>query len=180
MTRIQQHWQAVLATFFPRRKGGRLWPCTTRTRRTAHGYCDMERRIVEIGFDAGDDDKLNVLLIYEIAHAVAPPGHGKNRQRRIVRATAVSRNLGRYRLAELLEAEIDNYRDRGEPLAVGYQENVRTASFGGRQGIPTPGNRFQRCPQGSPAGSDDQTGAGAAGRSARRLLVLEQAYPLGF
>jgi len=102
MTRLKQHWQAILATFFPTWKAGKQWRCTTQTRRTAQGHC-IEWRIIEIGVVSKDDDKLDLLLIHEIAHAVASLGHGKTWQRRIACAAVVSRRLGRHRLAELLD-----------------------------------------------------------------------------
>lgn len=67
-----------------------------------------------------DDDPLDLLLIHEIAHAVASSGYGKTWQRGIALAAATARKLGRSKLVELLDTEIINYRDRGEPLAVAY------------------------------------------------------------
>jgi hypothetical protein len=73
-----------------------------------------------------DDDDLDLLLIHEVAHAVASPGHGKTWQRRIALAAATARKLGRTRLAELLDEEIVNYQERGEPLTVAY-DSVQNA-----------------------------------------------------
>ena len=112
MTRLQQHWRATLATFFPAWKAGKQWCCTTQTRRTAHGYCDIERRIVEIGLVFADDDELDRLLIHEISHATAPGGHGKTWQHRMLCAAAKARKLGRNRLAELLEEEVKEQAGR--------------------------------------------------------------------
>ena len=121
-TRLQRHWRAVLAVYFPRWKAGRSWRCTSRTRRTAHGHCDCERRLVEIGVTSEDDDALDLFLIHEVAHAVASLGHGVTWRRRIACAAATARKVGRARLAELLDEEIANYRDRGEPVSVAYGE----------------------------------------------------------
>ena len=92
MRRLQQHWKAIVAGFFPRWRAASRWRCTTQTRRTAHGHCDLERHVVEIGIVSQDDDALDLLLIHEIAHAVA----------------------------SAVDTEIVNYRERGEPLAVAY------------------------------------------------------------
>jgi hypothetical protein len=121
--RLQPHWKAVLATFFPRWKAGAEWRCTNRgSRGQAHGHCDVERHIIEILFVSEDDDALDMLLIHEISHAVASLGHGKTWQRRLALATATARKLGRTRLAELLDAEINNYRNHGEGLPEIYAE----------------------------------------------------------
>jgi hypothetical protein len=93
---------------------------------TAHGHCDDERKVVQIGLTSDDDDALDALLIHEISHAVASPCHGETWQRRLALAADVARKIGRHRLAELLEAEIVNYREKAEPLAVAYDE-VRDA-----------------------------------------------------
>lgn len=127
MTRLQQHWKAVLATFFPKWKAGAGWRCTNRGNRgQAHGHCDVEKRLIEILLVSEDDDALDMLLIHEISHAVASLGHGKTWQRRLALAAAKARKLGRTRLAELLDEEIDNYRNRGEGLPEIYAE-VRNA-----------------------------------------------------
>lgn len=129
MTRLQQHWKAVLTSFFPRWRAASEWRCTTRTCRTGHGYCDIDRRVIEIGVVSEDDDALDLLLIHEIAHAVAPGFHGKTWQRRMALAADTARKLGRPRLAELLDTEIATYRDGAEPLAVAYGE-VENALLG--------------------------------------------------
>jgi hypothetical protein len=69
-----------------------------------------------------DDDELDQLLIHEIAHAVASLGHDKRWLHRLARAATTARNLGRTRLAELLDEEIVNYQEKGETLSVAYQE----------------------------------------------------------
>jgi hypothetical protein len=126
MTRLQLHFRAVLASFFPRWRAGGRWRCTTLIRSAAHGRCDGKRKVIEIGLVSDDDDALDLLLIHEISHAVASPGHGRTWQRRIFLAADVARRVGRPRLAELLEAEVVHYREKAEPLAVAYQE-VRDA-----------------------------------------------------
>jgi hypothetical protein len=82
--------------------------------------------LIEILFVSEDDDALDMLLIHEISHAVASLGHGKTWQRRLALAAATARKLGRVRLAELLDTEIDNYQNRGEGLPEIYAE-VRDA-----------------------------------------------------
>lgn len=119
----------VLATFFPRWKAGAGWRCTNRgSRGQTHGHCDVERRIIAILFVSEDDDALDMLLIHEISHVIASLGYGKTWQRRLALVAATARKLGRTKLAELLDAEIDNYRNRSEGLADIYSE-VQDALF---------------------------------------------------
>ena len=86
----------------------------------------MEKRLIEILFVSEDDDDLDMLFIHEISHAVASLGHGKTWHAGLRLAAATARKLGRTRLAELLDEEIDNYRNRGEGLPHIYAE-VRDA-----------------------------------------------------
>lgn len=122
MTRLQRHWQAVLATFFPTWKAGKQWRCTPQTRRTAHGYCNLERRVVEMGLVSSDDDELDKLLIHEICHATASVGHVKKWQNRMSHAAAKARKLGRHRLAQLLDEEVRNYQESALTMDHAYQQ----------------------------------------------------------
>lgn len=126
MNRLQLHFRAVLTTFYPRWRTSSQWCCTSHTRSTAHGKCDEERKVIEIGIVSDDDDALDLLLIHEVSHAVASPGHGKTWQRRIAQAASVARRVRRLRLAELLDEEIVHYQEQAEPLTVAYAE-VRDA-----------------------------------------------------
>ncbi len=120
MTRLQQRWLAVLADYFPRWRAGRAWRCISRTRRTGRGYCDAARRAVEVCEAPADDDALDLLLIHEIAHATASPGHGVVWQRRLALAAAKARGLGRPALADLLASETADYRENAEPPGAAY------------------------------------------------------------
>jgi hypothetical protein len=122
VTRLQQHWRGILATFFPTWEAERKWRCTTQTRRTNHGYCDMDRRIIEIGNVSADDDNLDALLIHEICHATASVGHAKKWQHRMSRAAAKARKVGRNTLANLLDEQVKGYQDSSFTMAHIYQE----------------------------------------------------------
>jgi hypothetical protein len=122
MTRLQQHWQSILDSFFPTWKAGKQWRCTTKTRRTAHGYCNTDRRVIEIGLVASDDDELDRLLIHEISHATVPGGHTKKWQHRMSRAAVKARKLARHRLAQLLDEEVKNYQESAFTMAHAYQQ----------------------------------------------------------
>ena len=100
------------------------WRCTSRgSRGQVHGHCDVEERLIEILFVSEDDDALDMLLIHEISHAVASLGHGKTwKHAGSPSAAATAGKLGRTRLAELLDQEIDNYRNRGGGIAQIYAE----------------------------------------------------------
>ena len=142
---------------------------TGATEAQAHGHCDVERRLIEILFVSEDDDALDMLLIHDISHAVASLGHGKTWHPLLALAAATARKLGRVRLAELLDTEIDNYQNRGEGLPEIYAEvrmpcsttrtsrSRRSSMVGagvwpacrrGQQGVPWPADGVRAGPEG--------------------------------
>ena len=109
---ITKHLREVKALFFPRWDRQNLWRVNTRSRRTGHGYCDQERRVVEIMDPAPDEpDERDMLLIHEVCHAVTRGSHGNEWQSRMKRAAERAEELGRDRLAKLLCTEVMNSQE---------------------------------------------------------------------
>jgi hypothetical protein len=77
---ITKHFRKVKALFFPRWDRQHLWRISTHSRRTGHGYCDQERRVIEIMILSNEPDKRDMLLIHEVCHAVTRGSHGKEWQ----------------------------------------------------------------------------------------------------
>ena len=118
---LRNHFLEIKHLFFPRWDRDDRWRISTRSRRTVHGYCDAERRVVEIVIQHADPDKGDNLLIHEICHAVAKGGHGKVWQRRMEKAARRADELGRDVLAKLLRQEIVNYQEFAESREEAYQ-----------------------------------------------------------
>ena len=118
---IRRYFLEIKHQFFPRWDRHNLWRISTRLRRTVHGYCDAERRVIEIVIQHADPDKSDCLLIHEICHAVAKGGHGKVWQRRLEKAARRADELGRDGLAKLLRQEIVNYQEFAEGREQAYQ-----------------------------------------------------------
>lgn len=72
----KKRFESVKAQFFPHRDRKKRWCISTRSKRNVAGYCDTERRVIEILIDPSDLDEWDKLLIHEICHTVASEGHG--------------------------------------------------------------------------------------------------------
>lgn len=118
---MKKHFLEIKQLFFPRWDRANLWRVSTRSKRKVLGYCDRERRVIEIVAQHADRDERDWLLIHEICHAVADGGHGKVWQKRMDNAAQRAHELGRHRLAELLRQEIVCYRTATEGVEQAYQ-----------------------------------------------------------
>ncbi len=118
---IRKHFLEIKRQFFPRWDRDDRWRISTRSRRTVHGYCDAERRVIEIVIQHADPNKGDCLLIHEMCHAVAKGGHGKVWQRRLEKAARIADELGRDVLAKLLRQEIVNYQEFADGREEAYQ-----------------------------------------------------------
>ncbi len=76
-----------------------------------------------------------MLLIHEIAHAVAKGGHGKNWQARMEQAAITAERLGRTGLAGLLRKEIAGYNDPLAQVTTGRVYNEITDAVIGNPGV---------------------------------------------
>jgi hypothetical protein len=117
---IRQHFLVIKRQFFPRWDRDNRWRVSTRSKRRVHGYCDTERRVIEIVFQFSDPDERDKILIHETCHAVADVGHGKKWQDRIEIAAKRADELGRHRLAQILRQEIADYQDGWRPVDEAY------------------------------------------------------------
>lgn len=119
MPSLDQLFAEIRSVYFPRWRDGNRWRVTADTRSDEtceDGYCDDVARVISIASPRrGDGETATVLLIHEIAHAVAGPGHGKRFRTRLRTAEQRARASNDDRVSELLADEIRVYED---PLSV--------------------------------------------------------------
>ena len=118
---LHRHFKELKRLFFPRWDRQNLWRISTKSKRKVHGFCDVDRRVIQIVVQHADQDEQDKLLIHEICHAVAAGGHGKVWQGRMEKAARRADELGRKRLAEMLRQEIVEYQESAVGVAEGYQ-----------------------------------------------------------
>ena len=112
MTRnVEAEFQRVRRTFFPRWDRQKLWRVkTVRDLDGAQGKCDQRTKTIKIlGGITGLN--LTVLLIHEIAHAVANVYHEEAWQARMRVAADKADHLGKTDLALLLRKQVADYAD---------------------------------------------------------------------
>jgi hypothetical protein len=120
---LRAAWLTVRRDYFPRWDRAGEWRLTLGTPGRCQGRCDDERRRVRIGARHDDPAERDALLIHEICHAVADPGHAGKWLRRMRRAAEHAEALGNRRLAEVLLAEVRDYENAPrETVAYGYQQ----------------------------------------------------------
>jgi len=113
MGSIEEEFEWVRRTFFPRWDKKREWNLVLLDEGYgAAGRCDWHDRTIKI-FDneKPTGDPLTVLLIHEIAHAVARSGHFKMWTNRMELAARLAERLGKSELARLLRADAHGYLD---------------------------------------------------------------------
>jgi SprT-like family protein len=112
-TQLNTHFARIVRDYFPRWTAGRRWRVTNTSRRTVQGYCDRERRVIELCEPDSDTDAFDRLLIHEICHAITSGFHGQPWQRRMTIAASRAEQLNRPVLADLLRQDTQGYIDGG-------------------------------------------------------------------
>ncbi len=108
---LKANFERIKRVYFPRWSAGEHWRVKCGSARNVHGRCDIKTRTVEIALLCDDTDKADALMIHEICHAVASPGHGKIWKARLESAAIKAEQLGRPALAGILGSEIELYDD---------------------------------------------------------------------
>jgi hypothetical protein len=104
---LEQLFEQVRRVYFPRWRRGKSWSVRFGTppgRSRDSGYCDSETRTIWI---AVDDEKVELVIIHEITHAIVPGhGHGVRFQRRMQKAADDAEAQGNAALAAALRHEV--------------------------------------------------------------------------
>ena len=76
MNALEKRFEQIRKDFFPRWDKGNVWQIKLDTSLPGHGRCDKKEKTIVIQRVTDDNDKMDSLLIHEIAHAVTTDGHG--------------------------------------------------------------------------------------------------------
>jgi hypothetical protein len=106
-------WIAVRRQLFPRWDRPGKWRIRlSKNIGEAQGYCDKERKRVILSSVPEDSDERDLIIIHEICHALSRSnGHGSTWQGRMVKTRERVKQIGRARLVELLDYEVQGYDD---------------------------------------------------------------------
>jgi hypothetical protein len=112
--RLQEAYEYIRENFFQRWYRNKQWVVRLIPRLPAHGKCNDKKKEIQLQCVSDDEDSLHVLLIHEICHAFGS-GHGKKWFARMLRAADDAKNMGRNKLAGMLEEEVDEYKKSNLP-----------------------------------------------------------------
>jgi hypothetical protein len=75
----------------------------------SQGLSDDETKTIQLQYVPEDEDNFHLLLIHEMCHAVTINGHTKRWLKRMSRAAQRAKQIGRHRLEQMLQKEVDQY-----------------------------------------------------------------------
>lgn len=107
---LSQRFNSVKKLFFPQWDRAGCWKVSSRNN-LSHGFCDRERKLICINYELSDDDSNDALMIHEICHAIASPGHGSTWKKRMERAAAKAVSINRPLLAETIRNDVSGYSE---------------------------------------------------------------------
>jgi hypothetical protein len=119
-----KEFQYVKETFFPTWDKQGLWRLElAEDLNGATAYCKTEPKTIEVLKSVGFD-KLRVILIHEISHAVTSCGHGKPWLSRMEKAAQKAERLGMNDLAQQIRSGLDWYGEAPHYRQVIYTQIV--------------------------------------------------------
>lgn len=100
----------VCKTFFPRWNRRNNWKIVYDPTLSAHGLCDIEKKIISIKFCPNGDEFL-LLLIHEICHT-HNSRHNKKWYCRMLEKAEIAKKIGKRDLAERLHSQVEQYKSQ--------------------------------------------------------------------
>ena len=105
--RLTEVFDFVRRAFFPRWDKKNQWVIRELSSLPSEGRCDNDKKTIFVKYVPEEDDRLYELLIHEICHAVASPGHGKKFLVRMAKAATTAQMLGYGELSRMLNTDIE-------------------------------------------------------------------------
>ena len=113
--RLEEAFQYVLETFFPKWRKGTYWTVEEDPTLTYYGRCDDSSRKILVQSTPEEDDRLHLILIHEICHAITREPHTKKWRDRFEQAGNTAMEIGRQELANLIYDEVRRSSENVKP-----------------------------------------------------------------
>ena len=113
--RLREAFLFVRKTFFPRWDKKNQWVVKELDSLPSQGKCDLDKKAILVRSVPEKDHELYWLLIHEICHTVASPGHAKKWCNRMGKAADTAQELGYTELSKMLNAEVEEIK-QGLPV----------------------------------------------------------------
>ena len=102
----------VRKTFFPRWDKDNQWVIAVNENiLESCGVCNNDTKTIYLKYVQEDRDKLYLLLIHEICHAIVGPGHNKKLYSRIRKSAELAKHIGQASLSEEIKDNVGKYED---------------------------------------------------------------------
>lgn len=105
----------VRKTFFPKWRKGSNWAVKEDSGLLYYGRCDDSSRTILVQSTPEDDDRLHLILIHEICHAITKEPHTKKWRDRFKQAGDTAKKIGRQELANLIYDEVRRASENVKP-----------------------------------------------------------------
>ncbi len=113
--RLVEAFQYVRETFFPKWRKGADWKVKEDPGLPYYGRCDDSRRTIFVQSTLEEDDRLHLILIHEICHAITSEPHTKKWRDRFHFAGDTAKKIGRQKLAKLIYDEVRRSSENVKP-----------------------------------------------------------------
>lgn len=148
-SRLRNAFEYVRSTFFPEWEAGGEWAVQEDDDPGSYGRCDDATKAILVRSPPPDpdDDRLHLVLIHEICHAVSKEPHTRRWRHRFMEAGDTASSIGRNDLARMIQDEVRRYQALEKPLklderliyatiqdvvlpnpAISYRETIRTVA----------------------------------------------------
>ena len=104
--RLAEAFQYVRVTFFPKWRKGAYWRVKENPGLPYYGRCDDSSRTILVQSTPEEDDRLHLILIHEICHAITKEPHTKKWRDRFQKAGDTAKKIDRQELANLIYDEV--------------------------------------------------------------------------
>jgi hypothetical protein len=133
--RLTESFQYVRETFFPKWRKGADWAVKEDPSLPYYGRCDDSSRTIFVQSTLEEDNRLHLILIHEICHAITREPHTKKWRDRFQQAGDVAKKIGRQELGDLIYDEVRRSSRNAKParlnerLIYSTMEDVILADF---------------------------------------------------
>jgi hypothetical protein len=113
--RLAEAFHYVRETFFPKWLKGADWEVRDDPGLPYYGWCDDSSRTIFVQSTPAEDDRLHLILIHEICHAITKEPHTKKWRDRFKQAGDTAKKIGRQELANLIYDEVRRSSENVKP-----------------------------------------------------------------
>lgn len=113
--KLKDAFDYVRKIFFPQWRRGVEWTVKVDANLAYYGRCDDGSKTILVQAVPENDDKLHLILIHEICHAITGEPHTKKWRNRLRQAGDTAKEIGRQQLANMIYREVERSSQNEKP-----------------------------------------------------------------